>query len=57
MLARMKADRLCMISAGGVQFGPTSRNVFVVDPNGMNLKLTDAGTVEGDAVTSTTRAT
>lgn len=53
----MKADRLCMISAGGVQFGPTSRNVFVVDPNGMNLKLTDAGTVEGDAVTSTTRAT
>ncbi len=44
MLARMKADGLRVISEGGapVQFGPTSRNVFVVDPNGMNLELTES---------------
>lgn len=43
MVAKMKADGLRVISAGGgpVPFGPTSRNVFVVDPNGMNLELTE----------------
>jgi catechol 2,3-dioxygenase-like lactoylglutathione lyase family enzyme len=44
MVAKMKADGLRVISAGGgpVPFGPTSRNVFVVDPNGMNLELTES---------------
>jgi len=44
MLATMKSQGLRVISAGGVpvQFGPTSRNVFVVDPNGMNLELTES---------------
>ena len=44
MVASMKAQGLRVISAGGgpVQFGPTSRNVFVVEPNGMNLELTES---------------
>ena len=44
MVAKMKADGLRVMSAGGgpVQFGPASRNVFVVDPNGMNLELTES---------------
>jgi catechol 2,3-dioxygenase-like lactoylglutathione lyase family enzyme len=57
MVAKMKADGLRVISAGGgaVPFGPTSRNVFVVDPNGMNLELTEstprpAGAPAGPAV-------
>jgi catechol 2,3-dioxygenase-like lactoylglutathione lyase family enzyme len=44
MLAKIKSQGLRVISTGGVpvQFGPTSRNVFVVDPNGMNLELTES---------------
>ena len=44
MLAKIKSQGLRVISAGGVpvQFGPTSRNVFVVEPNGMNLELTES---------------
>lgn len=44
MVANMKAQGLRVISAGGgpVPFGPTSRNVFVVDINGMNLELTES---------------
>ncbi|HUK32271.1 MAG TPA: VOC family protein [Vicinamibacterales bacterium] len=44
MVADMKAQGLRVISAGGgpVPFGPNSRNVFVVDGNGMNLELTES---------------
>ncbi len=44
MVANMKAQGLRVVSAGGgpVPFGPNSRNVFVVDINGMNLELTEA---------------
>lgn len=43
MVAKMKGDGLRIVSANGgpVQFGPTSRNVFVVELNGMNLELTE----------------
>ena len=42
MLAWMKAEGIRVVSADGapVQFSPTSRNVFVVDVNGMNLEMT-----------------
>jgi len=44
MVSNMKAQGLRVVSAGGgpVQFGPTSRNVFVVELNGMNLELTES---------------
>ena len=44
MVANMKAQGLRVVSEGGgpVPFGPTSRNVFVVDINGMNLELTES---------------
>jgi predicted enzyme related to lactoylglutathione lyase len=42
MLANIKAQGMRVVSAGGVpvQFSATSRNVFVVEINGMNLELT-----------------
>jgi catechol 2,3-dioxygenase-like lactoylglutathione lyase family enzyme len=42
LLARLKSEGIRVISADGapVQFSPTSRNVFIVDINGMNLELT-----------------
>jgi catechol 2,3-dioxygenase-like lactoylglutathione lyase family enzyme len=41
MLKRLKAIGTEVVSARGepVQFSPTVRNVFVVDPNGVNLEL------------------
>jgi catechol 2,3-dioxygenase-like lactoylglutathione lyase family enzyme len=41
MLKRLRAAGTEVISARGeiVQFGPTTRNIFVVDPNGVNLEL------------------
>lgn len=41
MLKRLRAIGTEVISARGevVQFGPTVRNIFVVDPNGVNLEL------------------
>jgi catechol 2,3-dioxygenase-like lactoylglutathione lyase family enzyme len=41
MLKRLRALGTPVVSAGGepVQFGPTVRNIFVVDPNGVNLEL------------------
>jgi catechol 2,3-dioxygenase-like lactoylglutathione lyase family enzyme len=41
MLARLKTIGTEVLSAEGktVQFGPTVRNIFVVDPNGLNLEL------------------
>jgi catechol 2,3-dioxygenase-like lactoylglutathione lyase family enzyme len=44
IVANMKAQGLRVVSEGGgpVPFGPTSRNVFVVDINGMNLELTES---------------
>ena len=41
MLKRLRAIGTEVLSAKGeiVQFGPTVRNIFVVDPNGVNLEL------------------
>ncbi len=41
MLKRLKAIGTPVFSKGGeiVQFTPTTRNIFVVDPNGVNLEL------------------
>jgi catechol 2,3-dioxygenase-like lactoylglutathione lyase family enzyme len=41
MLKRMRAAGTEIVSARGeiVQFSPTTRNIFVVDPNGVNLEL------------------
>jgi len=46
MLATIKSTGLRVVSADGipVQFSATSRNVFVVDMNGMNLELTESVT-------------
>jgi catechol 2,3-dioxygenase-like lactoylglutathione lyase family enzyme len=41
LLARMRAAGVQITSARGelVQFSPTIRNIFVVDPNGLNIEL------------------
>lgn len=41
MLQRLRGIGAEVVSARGeiVQFGPTTRNIFVVDPNGVNLEL------------------
>jgi catechol 2,3-dioxygenase-like lactoylglutathione lyase family enzyme len=41
MLKQLRAAGTEVLSARGeiVQFGPTTRNIFVVDPNGVNLEL------------------
>ncbi len=41
LLARMRAAGVQVTSAHGepVQFSPTIRNIFVVDPNGLNIEL------------------
>ncbi|HVZ21660.1 MAG TPA: VOC family protein [Vicinamibacterales bacterium] len=44
IVANAKAQGMRVVSEGGapVQFGPTSRNVFIVELNGMNLELTES---------------
>jgi predicted enzyme related to lactoylglutathione lyase len=41
MLKQLRAAGTEVLSARGeiVQFGPATRNIFVVDPNGVNLEL------------------
>jgi catechol 2,3-dioxygenase-like lactoylglutathione lyase family enzyme len=41
LLKRMRAAGVQVTSKGGevVQFSPTIRNIFVVDPNGLNIEL------------------
>jgi catechol 2,3-dioxygenase-like lactoylglutathione lyase family enzyme len=41
LLKRMRAAGVIVTSAGGevAQFSPTIRNIFVEDPNGLNIEL------------------
>jgi hypothetical protein len=45
LLKRMRAADVVVTSANGevAQFSPTIRNIFVQDPNGLNIELFEGG--------------